>query len=159
MRLWATHPPPPRPHPALSSVPAGPRGAAFWKRCHQKYCCLWACVGPSGAARGMLGSQAEAEASTKCPTRGKKSRKPQVLQLHDVNPARTTELDTEKRVRGGAPGGLSRLSVLALGFRSGHDLEVREFQPHVGLCTDSAEPVWDSLSPSASPNLCCLCLE
>ena len=107
----------------------------------------------------MLGSQAETEASTKRPTRGKKSRKPQVLQPHDVNPDRTTELDTEKRVRGGAPGGLSRLSVVALGFGSGHDLAVREFQPHVGLRTDSAEPAWDSLSPSASPNLCRLCLE
>ena len=33
---------------------------------------------------------------------------------------------------------------------SGHDLEVHEFKPHVGLCADGAEPVWDSLSPSLS---------
>ena len=35
---------------------------------------------------------------------------------------------------------------LTLDFSSGHDLMVREFQPHVRLCADSAEPVWDSLS-------------
>ena len=37
-----------------------------------------------------------------------------------------------------------------LDFSSGHDLTVREFNPCVGLCTDSAEPSWDSLSPSLS---------
>ena len=37
----------------------------------------------------------------------------------------------------GAPGWLSQLSV-QLG--SGHDLMVREFEPHVGLCADSLEP-------------------
>ena len=31
-------------------------------------------------------------------------------------------------------------------FSSGHDLTVREFEPHIGLCTDGAEPAWDSLS-------------
>ena len=35
----------------------------------------------------------------------------------------------------GAPGWLSRLSI-----GSGHDLAVREFEPHVGLCDDSSEP-------------------
>ena len=35
-------------------------------------------------------------------------------------------------------------------FRSGHDLIVCEFEPHVGLCADSVEPVWDSLSLSLS---------
>ena len=37
-----------------------------------------------------------------------------------------------------------------LGFGSGHDLIVCEFKPCIGLCTDSAQPVWDSffLSPS-----------
>ena len=34
-----------------------------------------------------------------------------------------------------------------LDFRSGHDLMVHEFEPHVGLCADGAEPAWDSLSP------------
>ena len=35
---------------------------------------------------------------------------------------------------------------LTLDFGSSHDLTVREFKPHVGLCTDSTEPAWDSLS-------------
>ena len=35
---------------------------------------------------------------------------------------------------------------LSLGFGSGHDLTVREFEPGVRLCDDSAEPAWDSLS-------------
>ena len=30
---------------------------------------------------------------------------------------------------------------------SGHDLTVCDIKPHVGLCTDSVEPAWDSLSP------------
>ena len=33
-----------------------------------------------------------------------------------------------------------------LGFGSGHDLQVREFRPCVGLSADSMEPAWDSLS-------------
>ena len=39
-----------------------------------------------------------------------------------------------------------------LGLGSGHALSVRDFEPHVtwGLCADSAEPAWDSLSPSLS---------
>ena len=36
---------------------------------------------------------------------------------------------------------------------SGHDLTVREFEPPVGLCVDSVEPAWDSLSPSLSAPL------
>ena len=35
---------------------------------------------------------------------------------------------------------------LTLDFGSGHDLMVREFEPRIGLCTDSMEPAWDSLS-------------
>ena len=31
---------------------------------------------------------------------------------------------------------------------SGHDLAVRGFKPHVGLCADGAEPAWYSLYPS-----------
>ena len=46
--------------------------------------------------------------------------------------------------------GLSRLSVTTLGFGSGHDLTVHEFEPHVRLCAAHAEPAWDSLSPSHS---------
>ena len=33
-----------------------------------------------------------------------------------------------------------------LGFGSGHDLVVGEFKPHIGLCADSVESAWDSLS-------------
>ena len=50
---------------------------------------------------------------------------------------------------------------LTLGFSSSHDLTVREFQPHVGLWTDSVEPALDSLSPLLSlllPHSCYLCL-
>ena len=35
-----------------------------------------------------------------------------------------------------------------LGLSSGHDLTDHEFEPRVGLCTDSMEPAWDSASPS-----------
>ena len=34
-----------------------------------------------------------------------------------------------------------------LDFSSGGDLAVRGFEPCTGLCTDSAEPAWESLSP------------
>ena len=37
-----------------------------------------------------------------------------------------------------------------LGFGSGHDLMVLWVWPHDGLCADSGETVWDSLSPSLS---------
>ena len=37
-----------------------------------------------------------------------------------------------------------------LDFGSGHDLTVREFEACIRLCADSAEPAWDSLSPSLS---------
>ena len=41
---------------------------------------------------------------------------------------------------------------LTLGFRSGYDLAVHEFEPHAGLCTDNVEPAWDPLSlPLSSP--------
>ena len=33
-----------------------------------------------------------------------------------------------------------------LGFGSGHDLTVCEFELRNGLCVDSAGPAWDSLS-------------
>ena len=41
---------------------------------------------------------------------------------------------------------------LTLDLGSGHDLTVREFEPRVGLCADSAEPAWDSLSLSLCPS-------
>ena len=38
-----------------------------------------------------------------------------------------------------------------LDLGSGHDLTVCEFEPCMGLCTDGAEPAWDSVSPSLCP--------
>ena len=40
-----------------------------------------------------------------------------------------------------------------LDFGSSHNLLVREIKPCVGLCTDSTEPAWDSVSLSAPPLL------
>ena len=40
------------------------------------------------------------------------------------------------------------VKCLTLDFGSGHDLMVCEIEPSVGLCADSAEPAWDSLSLS-----------
>ena len=37
---------------------------------------------------------------------------------------------------------------LTLDFGSGHDITVCGFEFHLGLCTDSMEPTWVSLSPS-----------
>ena len=42
---------------------------------------------------------------------------------------------------------------LTLGFPSGHDLTVHEFELSVKLCADSAESAWDSVSPSLSASL------
>ena len=44
---------------------------------------------------------------------------------------------------------------LTLDFSSGHDLAVRESEHLTGLRADSAEPAWDSLSPSLSMPLPC----
>ena len=33
-----------------------------------------------------------------------------------------------------------------LDFGLDHDLMVREFEPHIGLCDGSVEPAWDALS-------------
>ena len=44
---------------------------------------------------------------------------------------------------------------LTLGFSSGHDLMVHEFEPHTGLCADGTEPSWDSVSPSLRPSPTC----
>ena len=37
------------------------------------------------------------------------------------------------------------VKCLTLDFGSGHDLMVCEIETHVGLCTDSVEPAWDTL--------------
>ena len=42
------------------------------------------------------------------------------------------------------------VGCLTLDFGSGHDLMVHEFELLVGLCADSLEPPWDSVSPSLS---------
>ena len=41
---------------------------------------------------------------------------------------------------------------LTLDFGSGHDLTVRDIEPHVGLCADLKEPAWDSLSLFLCPS-------
>ena len=40
-----------------------------------------------------------------------------------------------------------------LGLGLGQDLTVCEFEPHIGLCADGAEPAWNSVSPSDLPLL------
>ena len=45
---------------------------------------------------------------------------------------------------------VAQLVELALDLGSGHDLTVCGIERHIGLCTGSAEPVWDSLPPSLS---------
>ena len=45
-----------------------------------------------------------------------------------------------------------------LGLSSVHDLTVCGIEPCIGLCADSVEPAWDSLSPSLSLPPCTLCL-
>ena len=50
----------------------------------------------------------------------------------------------------------------SLDFSPGRDLTVWEIKPHIRLCADSAEPTWNSLSPSLSlplPHLCSLSLK
>ena len=41
---------------------------------------------------------------------------------------------------------------LTLDFGSGHDLSVREIEPHVRVCADNTEPAWGPLSPSLCPS-------
>ena len=50
------------------------------------------------------------------------------------------------KVHTGVPQVAQSVKRLTLGFGSGHDLTVREFEPH-----DSVEPDWDSLSLPLSP--------
>ena len=45
---------------------------------------------------------------------------------------------------------VKHLTLAHLTLDLGPDLPVRDFEPRVGLCADSAEPAWDSLSPSLS---------
>ena len=43
--------------------------------------------------------------------------------------------------------GVQLVEHLTLGFSSVHDLTIREFEPHMGLCADGAEPAWDFSLP------------
>ena len=61
-----------------------------------------------------------------------------------------TEQEPVVEKRGGAPGGARSIERPALDFSSGRDLTAREFKPHVRLCADSVEPIWDPLSLSPS---------
>lgn len=61
----------------------------------------------------------------------------------------------------GVPAWLCRVRRPNIDFGSGHDLTVHEFKPHMGLCADSVEPAWDSISLpslSAPPLLVCACV-
>ena len=49
------------------------------------------------------------------------------------------------------------VKCLTLDFCSGHDLSVCGIEPYTGLCTDSAEPALDSLSPPSLPLSFSLC--
>ena len=63
-----------------------------------------------------------------------------------------TVAPTKNEAAAGAPGGLSWLTPE---FGSGRDLMIQEFKPHIGLCADSSEHAWDSLSLPL-PQLCSL---
>ena len=49
--------------------------------------------------------------------------------------------------------GAQSVKCLTLDFGPGHDLTVREFEPHAGFGVDSAEPAWDSVSLPVPPLL------
>ena len=51
------------------------------------------------------------------------------------------------------PGGAQLVKRSTLDFNSGHDLTVREFEPHIRVCDESAETAWDCLSTSLSAPL------
>ena len=50
------------------------------------------------------------------------------------------------------------IKYLTPNFTSGHDLKVREFEPHIGLCTDSAVQAQDVVSLPL-PHSCTLTLK
>ena len=52
----------------------------------------------------------------------------------------------------GALGWLSWLSLQLLISAQVMISQVHEFEPHVGLCADSVQPAWDSLSFSLCPS-------
>ena len=48
------------------------------------------------------------------------------------------------------PGWLSQLNIRLLISAQVMISQLHEFEPHIGPCTDHAEPAWDSLSLSVS---------
>ena len=71
---------------------------------------------------------------------------PEASPLPPIQPERR---DQQKKQNQGARVAQS-VKHPTLGFGSGHDLTVCEFEPHTGLRADSAEPAWESLSLSLS---------
>ena len=57
-----------------------------------------------------------------------------------------------RKLTGGAPGWLSRLSIPLLVLAQVM-ISRFEFESLIGLCADSVEPAWDSLSPHLSLSL------
>ena len=53
-----------------------------------------------------------------------------------------------------APGWAHAVKRLILGFGSGHDLTVHEFEPYIRLCADSVEPSWNPLFSLSLPFPC-----
>ena len=51
------------------------------------------------------------------------------------------------KISSGAPGWLSQVSIQLLVSAQVMISPFREFEPHIRLCADSAEPAWGSLSP------------
>ena len=45
-----------------------------------------------------------------------------------------------------------------LDFGSGHDFTLHEIKPCTGLCANSSEPAWDSLSLSLCPSPALVCV-
>ena len=57
------------------------------------------------------------------------------------------QIDQWNRIdRQGVPGWHKSVKRQTLDLGSGHDLVICEIKPRAGLCADSAEPAWDSLS-------------
>ena len=68
----------------------------------------------------------------------------------EMTMARSREISLKTKFRGAWVALLVERPTPDLG--SGHDLMVRGFEPHVGLCADCVEPAWDSVSPSLCPS-------
>ena len=70
--------------------------------------------------------------------------------LHTQQLTSTLTSQRTQKLTGG-PWVAQLVKRLTFGFGSGHDMTVREFEPHLGYA-GSAEPAWDSLSlPLSAP--------